>query len=190
PQQAAYWYARGKVHADCGDHSAAFDAYTRGAQLMKAVARYDREQDRAEAAEALRDYSAERIEAIARRQSEPTGRAIFATGLPRSGTTLVQQILTSHSAVSEGAEMGGLALLALDVGGRSCSALERYIETEGTASVARLWDRLLEERYPAPGRVVDKAIDSSRFLGIAAALLTDAPLIWMTRDPLDRAWSC
>lgn len=190
PQQAAYWYARGKVHADCGDHPAAFAGYARGAQLMKAVASYDREKDRAEAAEALRDYSAGRIEAIARRQSEPTGRAIFATGLPRSGTTLVQQILTGHSAVSDGAEMGGLALLALDVGGRSCSALERYIASQGSATAARLWSRLLEERFPAPGRVVDKAIDSTRFLGIAAALLPDAPLIWMTRDPLDRAWSC
>src|SRR5690606_34087939 len=30
----------------------------------------------------------------------------------------------------------------------------------------------------------------SRFLGLVAALLPDAPLVWMTRDPLDRAWSC
>jgi hypothetical protein len=48
----------------------------------------------------------------------------------------------------------------------------------------------LVERFRTPGRVVDKSLDSSRFLGLAAALLPEAPLVWLTRDPLDRAWSC
>lgn len=189
-QLAAYCYALGKVHADRGEHSAAFAAFARGARQMQAVARYDRGKDRTEAAEAVRGYDAERIAAIAGRQREPTGRTIFATGLPRSGTTLVEQILTSHSAVGDGAEFGGLALLAADVGGRSCPALARHVETRGTASAARLWSHWLDERFPAPGRVVDKTIDASRFLGLAAALLPEAPLLWITRDPLDRAWSC
>ena len=189
-QRAAYYYALGIVHAERGEHAPAFAAFARGAGCMKVVAKYDRDKDRAEAAEAVRDYSAERIAAIARRQPEPTGRAIFATGLPRSGTTLVQQILTSHSAVSDGAEMGGLALLAMDTGGRSHSALARYVEAKGAASAAQLWRHLLDERFPVPGRVVDKATDTSRFFGLAAALLPEAPLIWTTRDPLDRAWSC
>jgi hypothetical protein len=189
-QRAAYYYALGKAHADRGEHAAAFAAYARGAELMRAVARYDGEQDRREAAQAIDGYHAERIAAVASRQDEPTGRTIFVTGLPRSGTTLVEQILTSHSAVGDGAEFGGLGLLAMDVGGRSWAALQRYVEVEGTASAARLWEHWLDERFAMEERIVDKSVDTSRFLGLAAALFPDAPLIWTTRDPLDRAWSC
>jgi hypothetical protein len=40
------------------------------------------------------------------------------------------------------------------------------------------------------GRIVDKTIDASRYFGLIASALPDAPLIWMRRDPLDCAWSC
>jgi hypothetical protein len=159
---------------------------------MKAAMPYDRQADRASAAEAVEGYTAEDIAAaIARQPGEPTGRAIFVTGLPRSGTTLVQQILTSHSTVDAGGEIGRLGLLAGEVGGSSYRALERYLSRSGVAGTAqRLWGHLLVERFRTPGRVVDKSLDSSRFLGLAAALLPEAPLVWLTRDPLDRAWSC
>jgi tetratricopeptide (TPR) repeat protein len=188
--QAPYYYALGKAHADRGEHALAFAAFARGARRMKAFAKHDRDRDRAEAAEAVRDYSAERIEAIAGRQDQPTDRTIFVTGLPRSGTTLVEQMLTGHSSVCGGAETSGLTLLARDVGGRSHAALARYAEVAGVAPAARLWDHWLDQRFREPGRVVDKSIDTSRFLGLAAALLPEAPVIWLTRDPLDRAWSC
>ena len=188
---AAYYYAKGKAHAECGDPAQAFVAFARGAREMKAVMPYDRQTDRASAAEAVQGYTAENIAAVARQPGEPTGRAIFVTGLPRSGTTLVQQILTSHSAVDEGGEISRLPVLAGEVGGSSYHALERYLGRSGAAGAAqRLWGHLLAERFGTPGRVVDKSLDSSRFLGLAAALLPEAPLVWLTRDPLGRAWSC
>jgi hypothetical protein len=49
---------------------------------------------------------------------------------------------------------------------------------------------LARRALPEPGRIVDKTLDASRRLGLAAALLPEAPLVWITRDPLDRAWSC
>jgi hypothetical protein len=38
--------------------------------------------------------------------------------------------------------------------------------------------------------VIDKSVTTSRYLGLAAALLPEAPVVWLTREPLDRAWSC
>lgn len=190
PEWAAYYYALGKAYADCGEQGRAFAAFSQGAQLKRAHHRYDRELDRANSAEAMRGYSCERIEAVARRQDEPTGRSIFVTGLPRSGTTLVTQILTSHSAVSDGAEINLLRLLRQDCGGMDYPAIERHVSANGAASIAHLWNHLLQERFPAPGRVVDKSTDGAYFLGMAAALLPEAPVVWLTRDPLDCAWSC
>jgi tetratricopeptide (TPR) repeat protein len=189
-ERVPYQYALGKVHADRGQHALAFEAFARGARLMKSVTPYDREADRTEAAKAVEGYSPERIATIAREQHEPTGRTIFVAGLPRSGTTLVEQILTSHSAVIDGGEISRLQLLSIDIGGQSWPALASYVEAEGTAPAARLWHHWLNGLYPASGRIVDKSTTTSRFMGLAAALLPDAPIIWMTRDPLDRAWSC
>lgn len=189
-ERAAHSYALGKVHAARKETAQAFAAFARGAQLLRSVVPYDRERDRAEAEEAVRGYNAEAIAAISRRQREPTGRSIFVTGLPRSGTTLVEQILTGHSNVGDGGEIARLDLLAAEIGGRSHAALSRHVDTNGVAPAARLWNHWLAERFPAPGRVVDKTVNTGRFLGLVAALLPESPLIWVTRDPIDRAWSC
>ena len=189
-ERAALCYALGKTYADRGEHAAAVDAFARGAQQMKAVATFDRDRDRVEAQESLEGYDAARIAAMARVPRDPTGRTIFVTGLPRSGTTLVEQILTSHPAVGGGAETSWLATLAMEVGGRSYPALARYVEANGVQAAVDLWHHLIGERFPGAVHVVDKSVDTSRFLGLAASLLPDAPLIWLTRDPLDRAWSC
>jgi tetratricopeptide (TPR) repeat protein len=189
-ERAPYLYALGKTHADRGEHAEAFAAFARGAALAKSTAPYRHEDDRADAARAVEGYTAERIAAIAREQSLSTDRTIFVAGLPRSGTTLVEQILTGHSAVAGGGEISRLALLSNEIGGPSWPPLAAHVAARGTAPAARLWDHWLEEAFPEPGRIVDKTVTTSRFLGLAAALLPEAPLVWMTRDPLDRAWSC
>jgi tetratricopeptide (TPR) repeat protein len=189
-QRAAYFHALGKVHADRDDHGPAFAAYAQGAACMKPLAPYDAEKDRAEAADAVAGYSSGAIAGVASRQGEPTGRTIFVTGLPRSGTTLVEQIVASHSDITGGAETSSLALLAMDVGGRSFDTLAAHVDEAGVEPAARLWGHLAAERFGPDGRVVDKSLDTPRLLGLAAALLPEAPLVWLTRDPLDRAWSC
>jgi len=188
--ERAYLHALGKAHADRGEHSLAFAAFDRGAREMKSARNYRRDHDRIGATEAVRDFTAKRITDIARRQSEPTARSIFVTGLPRSGTTLVEQILTGHSEVCDGGEISLLRLLSRDIGGLSHDELSRHVGEHGMASPARLWNHWLSQRFPSPGRIVDKTVDTTRLLGLAAALLPEAPLIWMTRDRLDRAWSC
>lgn len=185
-----YYYALGKTFAEQGEHARAFQAFARGAGELRAAVPYDRNADRASAAAAVEGYSADRIDAIAARREEETARTIFVTGLPRSGTTLVQQILTAHSMVSDGAETSYLHLLAGEIGGPPWPALARYVETRGPGPAVTLWHHWLAELFPGPGRVIDKTVTTSRFMGLVAALLPDAPLIWITRDPLDRAWSC
>jgi hypothetical protein len=102
---------------------------------------------------------------------------------------LVEQILTSHSAVSDGG-VNRLLLIVQEIRGHSYSAVRKYSETRGAGEAARLLRHLMDERFPAPGRIVDKSLTTTRLLGLAAALAPDAPLIWLTRDPLDCAWSC
>jgi len=189
-ERASYFHSLGKMWDDRGEHERAFAAYTRGATEARHEAVYDRQRDRVIATNAVQGYDADRIAGIARQQTERTAQTIFVVGLPRSGTTLVEQILTSHSAVGGGAETTRLSLFAKDIRGLSCADLERYVGELGAPAAARLWNHWMQERFGTTARVVDKTTNTSRMLGLAAALLPEAPLIWVTREPMDRAWSC
>lgn len=188
---ARYHYAVGKLQADRRDPAATFAAYKRGADLLRRETPYSRAGNERNAAAAMTGFDDGLLERLREGRDQATGRPIFVTGLPRSGTTLVEHILASHSEVSDGGELNIVQHVAVAAGGNSGSDLTRYLD--GGGSLDRLSDlylHLLRERYDTPGRVVDKTIDVSRCLGLIAAALPDAPLIWMRRDPLDSAWSC
>lgn len=188
---ARYYYALGKLHADRKEHEKSFEAFALGARLLRGETPYSRNGNENNAKQAMTGYPAGFFEKLAKPESHDTSRPIFVTGLPRSGTTLVEQILTSHSAVRDGAEINIIQHIAVAVNGVSGDALSNYLSSGGsTEKLAALYLHLLEERFGSEGRIVDKTIDVSRCLGLIAAALPDAPLIWMRRDPLDSAWSC
>lgn len=189
---ARYCYALGKLHADRGEHAAAFAAFARGAALLRSQTPYSRAANAANAQAAMTGYSPALFERLRATRSDDTSRPIFVTGLPRSGTTLVEQILASHSAVLDGGELNLIQHVAVAAGGVSGDHLTRYLAGGGsTEALGDLYLHLLAERFgPESGRIVDKTIDVSRSMGLIAAALPDAPLIWMRRDPLDCAWSC
>jgi tetratricopeptide (TPR) repeat protein len=188
---ARYFYALGKLHIDRGEPDAAFAAFQRGADLLRSERPYSRNGNAANAHAAMTGYAGDFFERMRAQQSRDTRRPIFVTGLPRSGTTLVEQILASHSEVVDGGELNIIQHVAVAAGGVSGDAIEAHLASGGSLeAMADLYLHLLTERFGGTGRVIDKTIDASRFLGLIAAALPDAPLIWMRRDPLDSAWSC
>lgn len=188
---ARYCYAVGKLHADRGEHDDAFAAFAKGAALLRRLTPYSRQGNEATAKAAMSGFGPGFIEALNRRQSIDTSRPIFVTGLPRSGTTLVEHILASHSTVADGAELNLMHHLAVATGGASGEAIAAHLAAGGAVdTMGGLYLHLMAERFGPEGRIVDKTIDASRFLGLVASVLPDAPLIWMRRDPLDCAWSC
>lgn len=188
---ARYLYALGKYRADRGEADAAFAAFTEGAALLRRETPYSAAADAAKAHEAATGYPPNFVEQLNAQVSVDTSRPIFVTGLPRSGTTLVEHILASHSTVADGGEINIVQHVAVAAGGVSGDDVGRYLAGGGTMdALAELYLHLLAERMGPTGRIVDKTIDASRCLGLIASALPDAPLIWMRRDPLDCAWSC
>jgi tetratricopeptide (TPR) repeat protein len=188
---ARFYYALGKLHADRGDAPEAFAAFARGAELLRRETPYSRQGNAANAAQAMQGYEPAFFDRIGSAARRDTSRPIFVTGLPRSGTTLVEQILASHSAVRDGGELNLIQHIAVQAGGVSGTAIDAYVAGGGSLDdMAALYLHLLDERFGAEGRIVDKTVDASRFVGIIAAALPDAPIIWMERDPMDNAWSC
>jgi tetratricopeptide (TPR) repeat protein len=189
--RAQYHFARGKVLDDRGEHDPAFSAFEDGCAIMRAERPHEDDRDARSAERATQGFDRETLDCVAGEVTVGTARPIFVTGAPRSGSTLVEQILTSHSAVSDGEELGKFGLIGEELDGFSGMALARWLE-EGNSvdTLAALYLHFVRERFGDSGRIVDKTLDASRYLGVVAATLPDAPLIWMRRNRLDGALSC
>lgn len=154
--------------------------------LMRARHPYDISERRAEidavmaAFEGI-DFSLRKIEGA------PDYAPIFVTGMPRSGTTLVEQIVASHSRVTGGGEIGyvageGLALLHEAGGGL------RSLERVGDAEIAALGGRIeamFRERFPGSDLVSDKSIQTYMMAGLVRLALPQAKIVVVHRDPRD-----
>jgi hypothetical protein len=188
-ERSAWFYALGKVQAERGEHDAAFHAFAGGAALMRALRSYDAARDAADAQQARSGWNNDSINDLARTSMAPRG-PIFVTGLPRSGTTLVEQILASHSAVAGGEEIGVFRLLQMEIGGKSRASVAEYLARGGSVDAIRaLYLHLVRQRFPGEQLFVDKTLNASRYLGLLAGFFPEAPIIWVRRDPLDCAWS-
>lgn len=189
-ERGGYLYALGKTFDDQGETDAAFAAFAEGAAIVAAERPYNLRADVAAAARATEGWTADAVAAIARGVTIPTDRPIIVTGLPRSGSTLVEHILTSHSNVGNGDEVGLFTIVANDIGGSRRADYDSWARTHAPNEAAEDYLHLLAQRFGPDHRVVDKTLEASRYLGLLAALMPDAPIFWMRRNPVDCAWSC
>lgn len=179
-------FAIGTVLDRLREYEAAFEAFTQGAELARQSRPYDEDADRREA---LKLLELSRRDLIELRAGEGGGGdAIFVSGLPRSGTTLVEQVLTSHSDVRAGSEARIGRIVARELGSNGLVDLKAYAARHGTQGIGALYLRLARQRFGA-GRFVDKSLNLARMAGVYSAALPQAPMIWLDRDPLDVAWS-
>lgn len=190
PERASYLYALGKTLDDRRETDAAFRAFAEGAAIVAAERPYDGIADLVAAEQATEGWSAAAIADIGRNITIPTDRPIVVTGLPRSGSTLVEQILTSHSAVSDGDEVGRFTIVVNEIGGPRYADYREWARTHTPTEASRTYLHLLAQRFGPNGRVVDKTLEASRYLGLLAAVMPDAPIYWMRRNAIDNAWSC
>ncbi len=133
--------------------------------------------------------------AAAPRASTPSSHLTFIVGVPRSGSTLVEQILSSHSGVKGLGEIMALPALVLSAPETLGSTLHYpQCMTELTqASVEALADRYHREVNALAvdaRRVTDKMLQNFEHLGLIALLFPQARIIHCTRDPLDTCLSC
>ena len=187
---ARWHYARGTVLDRLGRSDEAFAAFAAGAELVRADRPFDPEADLREAQMLAAEFSRGAIDRIAENVGIGTDRPILVTGLPRSGTTLVEQILASHSDVVGGGELPFGSILTREIGGKTLSELEQFVSDHGVDQLARLYVHLGDERFGQGQHFVDKSLGASRELGVLASALPQARIVWLRRDPMDCAWSC
>ncbi|MXO65583.1 tetratricopeptide repeat-containing sulfotransferase family protein [Altericroceibacterium endophyticum] len=178
--------ALGRIYEQNEDHDAAFIAYRDAGRALSEKRAYDPERDKADVRKLIADWRGQKqTETATATQDAP----IFVTGLPRSGTTLVEQILASHPAVAGGGEMELLPQMARIMGGKAPADISAFTARGGSlAQVAGEYQRMAQERF-GDGRIVDKSLSTPRMVGLAITLFPQARFIWLRRNLEDCAWS-
>jgi tetratricopeptide (TPR) repeat protein len=124
-----------------------------------------------------------------------SGRPVFIVGMPRSGTTLIEQILASHPEVYGAGELTGIGSLANKFGEILQQQPMQYpaglldLNSNDLDKLAQHYLDLLSEMNTTAVKVVDKMPANFMHLGLINLLFPDAKVIHCTRDPLDTCLS-
>ncbi|MHA7875366.1 tetratricopeptide repeat-containing sulfotransferase family protein [Roseivivax sp.] len=181
-------FAMAKARFDLGKHDAAFDELARANRLQRKLAPYDAEARRTEQ-QAIR---AAQEGADLTPMGEPADlRPVFVTGLPRSGTTLAEQIIGAHSQAAAGGELAhALKLVWKSFTAQGRLAPLRSASETQIRDLARAYLTLARRDTGAQtGVFTDKSIQSHLIYGYLARALPGARFIVIHRDPRDIALS-
>jgi len=179
-------YALAKAHGDAGNGPRSREHLDAGSRLKRAELHYDPAIDERRMAAAAAAFSAGSLRRR-RGAGDPSNRPIFIVGMPRSGTTLVEQILASHPQVHAGGESPAIENLAMELGAACPGALPSV-----AARIPELAQRYLRMTTPAgpAARTTDKMPYNFLHVGLIHALLPNARIVHCMRDPLDTCISC
>lgn len=180
-------FAMGKYCDDVADFPRAFRNYQRANELQRMRARtYDRQSHARFVDDLVRIYTSE---ALARPQAgaSDSERPVFVVGMPRSGTSLVEQIIASHPAVHGAGELE----FWLSAVRKHETVLRQGLPSDSLRSkLAADYLRILTAHSGEATRVIDKAPINSDYLGLIHSVFPRARFIYLRRDPIDTCLSC
>ena len=185
-EEANLRFAIGKYRDDVNDFPDAFKNFKRGNELLKTAAEdYDRQERSTFISGLIRTYSREAISTIGAPGSS-SAKPVFVVGMPRSGTSLAEQIIASHPAAYGAGELNFWAALM-----EKDDELSHAVLSEpARLRVAEEYLRILEGFSASASRVIDKAPVNSDFLGLIYSVFPNARVIYLQRDPIDTCLSC
>jgi len=185
--EATLRFAIGKFCDDTGDFARAFRSYQRANELHKLRAQAYEPQARTRLVDDLiQNYTPELL-GRARVGASDSARPVFVVGMPRSGTSLVEQIIASHPAAAGAGELE----FWTEVFQKHEEAFRQGSVTEPLRKkLALQYSRVLSRCSAEAQRVVDKAPINSDYLGLIHAVYPQARIIYLQRDPIDTCLSC
>ena len=177
-------FALAKMYEDIGDINKFFSCLTKGNSLRKQLLNYSIDQDKSifSNLKITQPYLLKNAFDIKENSTDPT--PVFILGMPRSGTTLVEQIISSHSEVTDAGELSYVknfgVNLSLDPTAVNTSTIsefrERYISELSKLSAKKLF-------------VTDKMPQNFYFIPLICAAMPEAKIIHVQRNAAATCWS-
>jgi tetratricopeptide (TPR) repeat protein len=192
-----FHFSLGKALEDAGDYAASFEHYAKGNALRRKLIRYDAEENAGHIERSKRLFTKEFFAERAGWGSDSPD-PIFIVGLPRSGSTLIEQILSSHSQVEGTQELPDISMIARMIANRTSRAegtaypraLEKYSAEELRALGERFLERTRIQRKTSRPLFIDKMPNNWAHVGLIQLILPNAKIIDARRHPLACCFSC
>jgi tetratricopeptide (TPR) repeat protein len=176
-------FALAKVYDDLRRPEEAFAQWQAGHAIQRRLTPYDEADELGLLSRIGEMFSADFLSAQTG-AGDPSEVPVFIVGMPRSGTTLVEQMLASHPDVFGAGEAADLARLY-----DSLNAGDRALTRDELAWVGARYVERLRRRAPTAKRITNKMPGNFAAVGLIAAALPHARIIHVRRDPVDTCFS-
>jgi tetratricopeptide (TPR) repeat protein len=191
-QRYSLHYALGKMYDDCGEWNEAFAHFEKANLLKKRPFDLEQVKKVTKLTRSVFDRAAlERYRAFGHDSAHP----VFIVGMPRSGTTLMEQMIASHPRAAGADELMELPRIARIVSPdddlqRFATRTYENLTRTNIAAQAEAYLRVLRQGRETADRVVDKQPANFFHLGLISILFPNATIIHAVRNPLDTCLSC
>jgi tetratricopeptide (TPR) repeat protein len=186
-------FALGKAYADSKDYPSAFRHFSAANAAKRAGIDYDERENMA-LFTAIEDVFSADLMAAKSGGGDVSRRPIFILGMPRSGTTLIEQILASHPAVHGGGELKSFGDAVASVcKARTAMAYPEAIpalDRNGITAIGADYLRRVIALAPNAERITDKLPANFLFAGLIHLASPNAVIVHSVRDPVDTCLSC
>jgi tetratricopeptide (TPR) repeat protein len=189
-------FALAAAHDSRGEAAEAMAHWRVGNRLKRAQSAYDEAATLAHLAEIEAVFGPERLAAGGSGEAPPDlpfDGLLFIVGMPRSGSTLVEQILASHPAVFGAGEAPDLAAAVASVAERHGMGYPEVVPAltaRDLRAIGEAYRSRIRTRAPEGRLVADKMLGNADFAGLIALALPGARILHVRRDALDTCLSC
>ena len=191
PQNIALNFTLGKCFDDLGEYERAFPYFLEGNRLMRSTLAYHAATITRDVDELMRIFTRESVARL-RGTGNDSNMPIFVLGMPRSGTTLVEQIIASHPDVHGAGELLYMqAIVRGTVAGvAGFPGNLRHIDQATLAKWGSDYVARLRKHAPEAQHITDKLPNNFWYVGLIHLMLPDAKIIHVRRNPVDTCLSC
>jgi tetratricopeptide (TPR) repeat protein len=194
-KSASIYFALGKINNDLGEYDLAFDAYKKANDIKNRKADFNPEQHTAYIDAIINVFTKELVERL-QVHGNPSELPVFIIGTPRSGTTLTEQIISSHPMVNGAGELRYIGVLAKNILRNQLTDTKyperiAYLMPEDIQKEAAIYLDKIKSHQSGGGiiRITDKMPGNFLCLGYILILFPNARIIHCRRNPLDSCLS-
>jgi tetratricopeptide (TPR) repeat protein len=181
-----------RAFEDCGDYARAFEHLRKGNDLKRRQIRYDEQATIKQFRRISTVFNGSLFDRF-RGAGEPSPVPVFVVGMPRSGSTLVEQILASHPQVHGAGELTDLETATNTALGAGAVPFPDFVPSLDGATLRRIGQRYIAQLQALGNgrlRIVDKMPGNFLKIGLIRLILPNARIIHTMRDPIDTCVSC
>jgi len=194
--QVRYWFTVGKMLEDVGRHDESFAAYAEGNRAKHAITPWDEAAHLELQRRIVATFSGARL---ARHVVPPSAEGptpVFILGMPRSGTSLLEQVLATLPGIHGAGEITWLAETLQSAqwdGEEGAFQFPETLENWSDDALQRLGQRYIDrirDLAPQATHVVDKLPANFTHIGLIHLMFPNARIVHAMRDPMDSCFSC